>query len=64
MSPWELEPVVFPATPMKPERVKWCHKVLGYSYRKQEPFDATKFETVDSLLNKLRKEISNGKKAK
>jgi hypothetical protein len=64
LSPWELERVVFPASPMNPERVKICHKILGYSYKKQEPFDPTEFETVDSLLTKLRKEIANGKKAK
>ncbi len=62
LSPYILEPVVFPATPTKPERIKYCHKVLGYSYKKQKPYDAVSHETVDSLLTKLKKELKNGEK--
>lgn len=61
LDPLNVEPIEFPATATKPARIKWCHRVLGWSYRKCEPHDHLSFETTSSLLNKLTKEIKNAK---
>jgi hypothetical protein len=60
----EFELVTFPATHSKPERQKWCHKILGYSLKKSKPWKGWEHKSEQELLTELRKEIKNvtGKK--
>ncbi len=62
LSPWELESIEFPATPTKPARTKLCHKVLGWSYKKVRPEIVPEFESVESLINQIKKETKDEKK--
>ncbi len=60
MDPHVFEPVIWPASPTKPERVKYCHRIIGYSIRKSD-FNPLNFETIESLTKKLKQEIKRGK---
>lgn len=68
LHPIALELVTWPATytedgrEIKPERKKWQHVVLGYSYEKTKNYAPMISE--HGLINAIFKEIRNGKTTK
>lgn len=68
LHPVLCEPVIWPATytedgrEIKPERLKWQHVVLGYSYEKTKTYAPMVSE--HGLISAIFKEIRNGKKTK
>lgn len=70
LDPHATEPQVWPATytsegiEIKPERIKYMHRILGYSYKKIDPDEIWKSESTENLLKQLNKELKNGQKKK